>query len=117
MFLRTLIPNGHMDISSKPTRAVARRRRGATHNLRKATFQVDEGVLQAVRSLVEQGETPSANAFVEEALRLKLREVRQARLYAAYGEAAEDPEFLADMEATMRAFDTTVGDGLADEAR
>jgi hypothetical protein len=77
---------------------------------------VDEGVLQAVRSLVEQGETPSANAFVEDALRLKLREVARARLYAAYEEASQDPEFLADMEATTRVFDATTGDGLAGEA-
>jgi Arc/MetJ-type ribon-helix-helix transcriptional regulator len=105
-----------MPISSNPESVVARRRRGANHNLRKATFQVDEGVLQEVRSLVEQGETPSANAFVEEALRLKLRQVRRARLYAAYEEASQDPEFLADMEATTLAFDATAGDGLADEA-
>jgi Arc/MetJ-type ribon-helix-helix transcriptional regulator len=105
-----------METFSTPPRVVARRRRGANHNLRKATFQVNEGVLEAIRSLVEQGETPSANAFVEEALRLKLREVRRERLYAAYEEASRDPEFLADMEATSRAFDATVGDGLADEA-
>jgi Arc/MetJ-type ribon-helix-helix transcriptional regulator len=105
-----------MEIFTQPPRVAARRRRGASHKLRKATFQVHEDVLQAVRLLVEEGETPSANAFVEEALRLKLREVRRAKLYAAYHEASLDPEFLADMEATTRAFDATAGDGLADEA-
>ena len=59
-------------------------------------------------------ETPSANAFVKEALKLKLRNVRKARLYSAYDEAADDPEFLANMGATTRVFDTTVGDELAD---
>ncbi|HEX8452005.1 MAG TPA: hypothetical protein VF647_07910 [Longimicrobium sp.] len=105
-----------MEVSSNPARIIARRRRGASHNLRKATFQVDDSVLQAIRALVEQGEAPSANAFVEDALRLKLREVRRARLYAAYEEASHDPEFLADMQATTRDFESTAGDGLADDA-
>lgn len=104
-----------MQNSSNPQPAVVRRRRGASLSLRKATFQVDEGVLQAVRSLVEAGEAPSANAFVEDALRSKLREVRRARLYAAYEQASRDPEFLADMDATTRAFEVTVADGLSDE--
>ncbi|HEX8211520.1 MAG TPA: hypothetical protein VF584_15215 [Longimicrobium sp.] len=116
IFQCILIPDCPMEISSNPRRVVARRRRGASHNLRKATFQVDGRVLQAIRSLVEQGEAPSAHAFVEDALRLKLREVRRARLYAAYEEASQDPEFLADMEAPTRAFDATAGDGPADDA-
>ncbi|HYW05990.1 MAG TPA: hypothetical protein VE913_03480, partial [Longimicrobium sp.] len=89
-----------------------RRRGRMARTLRKATFQVQEGVLDAVRTLVEEGEAPSANAFVEDALRMKLREVRRARLYAAYEEAANDPVFMAEMRATAEAFEGTVADGL-----
>lgn len=105
-----------MEISGNRPRGVTRRRR-ASRNPREATFQVDAKVLQAIRSLVEQGEAPSASEFVEDALRLKLREVRRARLYTAYGEASNDLEFLADMDAVTRDFDATAGDGLADAAR
>ncbi|MDB4949764.1 MAG: hypothetical protein JWM27_2413 [Gemmatimonadetes bacterium] len=44
---------------------------------------------------------------------MKLREVRRARLRAAYEEAELDPEFMREMEATMRAFEPAVGDGLS----
>lgn len=40
-----------------------------------------------------------------------LRERRRERLYAAYADAASDPSFDADMNATTRAFDVTLADG------
>lgn len=80
-----------------------RRRRRVAPSLRKVTFRVPEGVIEAVRTLVEEGEAASVSAFVEDALRMKLREVRRARLYAAYEEAARDPVFMAEMRAMVEA--------------
>jgi hypothetical protein len=92
-----------------------RRRRHASHlgePLKKVTLQVRESVYDAVRALVHEGATPSANVFVEEALDQKLSDIRRARVYRDYQRAAKDEAFLAEMEATSRAFEHTVGDGL-----
>lgn len=70
-------------------------------------------VAAAVRELVKSGEVPSADAFIEEAVIAQLRELRKARVYAAYAQAAADPLFVAEMEETNRVFDHTAADGLA----
>lgn len=54
--------------------------------------------------------TPSS-APVEQALIRHLQELRREKLYAAYGEAAKDPAFLADMRDISEAFESTVADG------
>lgn len=88
-----------------------RRRKGAkrTH---KAGWQVSASVAEAVREAVEDGAAESQNAFVERALVRELRELRKKKVFEAYAEAARDPEFRHDMEATAKAFDATVSDGL-----
>ncbi len=70
----------------------------------KPGYRLHQSVIDAVRAAVEQGAAESQSAFVERALLRELSELRRQRLYAAYAEAAADPEFLADMKA--------VGDGL-----
>lgn len=98
-------------ITSRPS---SRRRRGTAANpLKKVTLRLHERVTAAVRALVEVGEASSTDAFVEDAVIAALRERRRQRLYAAYADAAADPAFASDMTATDRAFDVTVGDGLA----
>ena len=79
---------------------------------RKMGWQVRESVAEAVREAVESGAAESQNAFVEEALIRRLRELRRERVYAAYAEAARDPAFRADMEATADAYDVTAHEGL-----
>lgn len=69
-------------------------------------------VADAVRALVEAGQAPSTDAFIEEAVIAQLRERRRARVYAAYEEAAADPVFMAELEEMNRALDAAVGDGL-----
>ena len=69
-------------------------------------------VADAVRAVVDAGEAPSTDAFVEAAVIAALRERRRERLYVAYAEAAGDAEFAAESAATAGAFDTTLGDGL-----
>ena len=92
---------------------VRRRRSSSADPLRKLTLQLSESVVDAIKALVRVGEAPSANVFVEDAVRARLRERRRAKIYAAYEEAAKDPAFMADMNADLQAFDQTLGDGLA----
>jgi len=95
--------------------AVRRRRQLASDPLTKVTYRLRGRVADAVRKVVEAGESPSADVFVEEAVVAALRERRRQRLYAAYEEAASDPAFIADMDEITSAFDVTVGDGIAAE--
>jgi Arc/MetJ-type ribon-helix-helix transcriptional regulator len=96
-------------------RPVVRRRTTAADPLKKVTLRLHARVAGAVRALVAAGEAPSADAFVEQAVVAALRERRRERLYAAYAEAATDPAFTADMDATARAFEVTLADGFAVE--
>ena len=68
--------------------------------------------LEAVKQAVERGAAASQNEFVEEAVIARLRELRRAKVYAAYQEAAGDPAFMAEMEETATAFDVALLDGL-----
>ncbi len=93
-----------------PTR---RRRTGTAEPLEKMSFQLRASVADAIRAVVKAGEAPSANVFVEEAVKERLRDRRRERVYAAYAEAAQDPVFMAEMAETERVFDVTIGDGAA----
>jgi len=96
-----------------PRPAVLRRRRGnAAEPLKKITMRMSTRVTEAVRAVVEAGDAPSADAFVEAAVIAALRERRRERLYQAYAEAAQDPAFTADMALTMRTFDVTLAAGV-----
>jgi hypothetical protein len=97
------------------TRPAGRRRATAADPLKKVTLRLHARVASAVRAIVDAGEAPSTDAFVEQAVIAALRERRRERLYAAYAEAAADPMFAADMDATTRAFDVTLADGLTSE--
>lgn len=90
---------------------VRRRRSTAADPLKKMTVQVSESIIAQIKKVVETGEAASANVFVEDAIRDKLRERRRAKVYAAYEEAARDPRYLADLNADMNAFDATLSDG------
>ncbi len=92
---------------------IRRRRSSAGEPLKRFTVQLSESVIEAIRLLVRVGEAPSANVFVEDAVRASLRERRRAKIYTAYEEAANDPAFMADMNADLQAFENALGDGLA----
>ncbi len=101
-------------LARQPQSLAPRRRRSASAEpLTKMTFQLHASIAQAVRNVVQAGEAPSANVFVEDAIREKLQERRRERVYAAYAAAAQDPAFVAEMNATAAAFDHTLADGLS----
>jgi len=71
---------------------------------RKVTYSLPEQLIADIASVVRDGAAPSYSAFVEEALTEKVRKAREEALAAAFGEAATDPAFLADVDETMDAF-------------
>lgn len=91
--------------------APRRRRTASTEPLQKMSFQLHSSVAEAIRGVVNAGEAPSANVFVEEAVKLALRERRRERVYAAYAEAAQDKMFMAEMIEAEQAFRSTMSDG------
>lgn len=88
-----------------------RRRSSSTDPLRKVTVQLSASVVDAIKTVVEAGEAASANVFVEDAIREKLRERRRAKIYSAYEEAARDSEYMSALNSDMAAFDATMPDG------
>ena len=103
-----------MSVTAKLLTGVrARRRSSGRDPLKKTTVQMHTSTLDAVRHAVESGAAASQNQFVEDAVIEKLRELRRARVYAAYEEAARDEAFMADMRETTAAFDVALLDGLS----
>lgn len=101
-----------MKPGAKPQRRVSRRR--GVDPVRKATYQLRSSVLEAIRNAVNSGVAPSANVFVEQAVERELREMRRARVYQAYEEAARDADFVRETDEVMRDFDSVLSDGLED---
>ena len=71
---------------------------------KKVTFVLPTHLLQELRSLVELGQAESASAFVRDALEARLRTLREERLRLEFEAAAQDPDFLQDIEAIEREF-------------
>jgi len=71
---------------------------------RKVTYSLPEELVDAVAAVVREGAAPSYSAFVEDALREGVRKAREQALAQAFSDAANDPDFLADVEETMQAF-------------
>ena len=90
----------------------SRRRATSADPLRKVSLRLHASVADAIRAVVDAGEAPSADAFIEAAVVAELRERRRRTVYAAYKKAAADPLFVADMGRVTREFDGAVGDGL-----
>jgi hypothetical protein len=83
---------------------------------KKVGWQVRRSVAEAVKEAVEHGAAESQNAFVEDALLRRLKDLRREKVYSAYEAAAQDPAFMEDMRSTTEAFSGTVRDGLEGEA-
>lgn len=103
----------HSTVTTQVGTPVRRRRSPESDPLKKVTLQLSESVVEAIKTIVERGDAPSQNVFVEEAVRDKLRERRRAKLYAAYEAASNDPAFMRDMNSDIEAFDPTLADDLS----
>jgi len=76
---------------------------------RKVTYSLPVELLGAMEVAVRDGAAPSYSAFVAQAIRERLNEVRERQLREAFSEAAADSLFLEDLEDTMEAFSEVDG--------
>jgi len=79
--------------------------------MRKVTYSLPEELLAGVRSLVREGAAPSYSAFVQQALADGVSRAREALLAEAFLNASQDPEFLEDVDRTMRDFGNPADEG------
>ncbi len=73
----------------------------------KATFAIDDGILQDAREYVKNNHLKSLSAFVERAMREELARLRQESIKSALLAAGNDPLFMADVIEIQQAFEHT----------
>lgn len=87
------------------TNAAGRRRRVVpAESMQTVSYTFHRSTAEAVRELAQQGLIANASAFVEDAVKARLRELWWERRDAEYARAAADPEFVREMRETEEAF-------------
>jgi Arc/MetJ-type ribon-helix-helix transcriptional regulator len=76
----------------------------STRPRKKVTYSLPTELVEAVTSVVRDGAAPSYSAFVEQSLAEGVRNARERILADAFRDAAHDPDFLEDVEHSMRSF-------------
>lgn len=71
---------------------------------KKVTLSLDAELMQQIRQIVKGGQAKSQSEFFEDALKAKLKEIKQEKRRQALLEASVDPLFLADIEEIEREF-------------
>lgn len=71
----------------------------------KATFVIDDGVLQDAREFVKNNHLKSLSAFVERSIREELARMRQEKIRNALLSAGSDQLFMADVMEIQQAFE------------
>jgi hypothetical protein len=71
----------------------------------KATFVIDDGVLQDAREFVKKNHLKSLSAFVERSIREELARMRQEKIRSALLSAGSDQLFMADVMEIQQAFE------------
>lgn len=72
---------------------------------KKATFVIDDRVIEKAKEIVDRGDFKSLNSFVEAAMRDEIEKLRKEELKKALSEASTDPLFLADIKEVERDFE------------
>lgn len=80
---------------------------------RKVTYQIDDQLLQAVRTAVERGAAQNMSEFVQEALRERLNRLRREEIHRRIEAAAADPLFVQDVRETTQAYSVTDAENLS----
>lgn len=65
---------------------------------KKATFSINVGVLASLDDVIAKGKSRSKNAFVEEAIKKELREIKRKERREGWIAAMKDPLFLEDIK-------------------
>lgn len=73
----------------------------------KATFAIDEKVLQGAREYVNTNHIKSLSAFVERTIREELARMKQEKIRKTLLSAGKDQLFMADVMEIQRAFEHT----------
>ena len=71
------------------------------------TVELADDAYATAEEAVRLGIASSQSSFIEEAIRLRTREVRHARMRVLTEQAMADPDFVSDMRDTMQAFQHT----------
>lgn len=80
-----------------------------TGESQKVTYQISATVVEEVREAVDSGYAPSMSRFVEDALRARLRELREERVRQSCMQAAQDrlvAEDVAEIESAFGVVDS-----------
>lgn len=64
---------------------------------KKATFVIDQAVLNEAKAIVETKRFKSLNSFVEKAIKDRIERIRKEEIKKAIHEASQDPIFLSDL--------------------
>ena len=72
----------------------------------KATFVIDDHILEDAREYVKTNHLKSLSAFVERAMCEELKRKRQEKIQAALLAAGSDPLFMADVMEIQQAFES-----------
>jgi hypothetical protein len=72
---------------------------------KKATFVIDEAILDEAKSIVETNRFKSLNKFVEEAIKGEIERIRKGETEKAIREASQDPIFLSDIREVEHDFE------------
>ena len=72
---------------------------------KKATFILDERMMEQAKGVVEKGLFKSMNAFVETAIKDELERIEKEKIKRAIVEASKDPLFLSDIREIERDFE------------
>ncbi len=68
------------------------------------TLELPDDVYATAEEAVTLGLASSQSSFIEKAVRLRMREVRHARMRVLAAEAMGDPDFVSGLHETMQAF-------------
>jgi Arc/MetJ-type ribon-helix-helix transcriptional regulator len=71
---------------------------------KKATFVLDEELVDEIKEAVKNGLFKSMNSFVEAAIKEELERIRKIRIKSAITDASKDPLFLADIKEIEKDF-------------
>jgi hypothetical protein len=78
-----------------------------TQRRKKATFALDEAVLEEAKAVARQANYKSLNAFVEMAIAQLIQQYRKAEIRRELMAASQDPLFLADIAQVQQDFEHT----------
>jgi predicted DNA-binding protein len=68
------------------------------------TFSLPIDLLNKLKYYSNEGQVPSVNAAVKEAIETYVKIIEKQHLYIQMKEAAQDPMFMEDLESTINAF-------------